>query len=224
MEPTPRPCPRQKTHHRMAGVKVEEAQAVVTQSQVRRQMTESPTQVGGTNGPDVTKRESNLPATDTHGTEMNSVDTPPAAEFPFHEDLLVPATRTRRGGVASGATVCTREELAKYQREDRDVQAWKQRENPNNVVVEDGLLFQRWLPRGEDGIKYRQIVLPKQYRSTVLQIAHSIPLAVHLGRDKTCQRILCRFYWPMLSRDVHNMSRAVQSARKHQAGGGTRHP
>ena len=96
--------------------------------------------MGGTNGPDVTESESNLPATDTHGTEMNWVDTPPAAEFPFHEDLLVPATRTRRGGMASGATVCTREELAKCQREDRDVQAWKQRENPD-VVVEDGLLF-----------------------------------------------------------------------------------
>ena len=39
--------------------------------------------MGGTNGPDVTESESNLPATDTHGTEMNWVDTPPAAEFPF---------------------------------------------------------------------------------------------------------------------------------------------
>ena len=104
--------------------------------------------MGGTNGPDATERELDLPATDTHGTEMNSMDTPPAAEFPFHEEVLVPATRTRRGGVANGATVCTREELAKCQREDRDVQAWKQRENPDNVVVEDGLLFRRWLPRG----------------------------------------------------------------------------
>ncbi len=35
-----------------------------------------------------------------------------------------------------------------------------------------------------------------------MKVAHSIPLAGHMGRDKTTRRILQRFYWPTLFRDV----------------------
>ncbi len=37
---------------------------------------------------------------------------------------------------------------------------------------------------------------------TVLELGHEIPLAGHLGVDKTRQRILRRFFWPTIFRDV----------------------
>ena len=41
-----------------------------------------------------------------------------------------------------------------------------------------------------------QIVLPQSYCDNVLSIAHDIPLAGHLGVNKTTDRILQQFFWP----------------------------
>ena len=46
------------------------------------------------------------------------------------------------------------------------------------------------------------MVLPLQCRQAVLRLAHGIPLAGHLGRNKTAARILQRFYWPSVLQDV----------------------
>ena len=46
------------------------------------------------------------------------------------------------------------------------------------------------------------MVLPYACRKQVLYMAHTMPLAGHLGTSKTRQRILQRFYWPSLSSDV----------------------
>ena len=35
-----------------------------------------------------------------------------------------------------------------------------------------------------------------------MELAHQIPLAGHMGRDKTAARLLYRFYWPTLYNDV----------------------
>lgn len=64
------------------------------------------------------------------------------------------------------------------------------------------MLFRQWSPRGTTGIEYKQLILPKTYGRAVLDIAHSIPIVGHLGKEKTAQRILRRFYWPTLFRDV----------------------
>ena len=47
---------------------------------------------------------------------------------------------------------------------------------------------------GSEGERVEQLVLPRQCRKTVLTMAHSIPLAGNLGRRKTADRILQRFY------------------------------
>jgi hypothetical protein len=52
----------------------------------------------------------------------------------------------------------------------------------------DGLLVD------EEMTDIDQFVLPVQCRESVMRTAHSIPMAGHLGRDKTTQRILQRFY------------------------------
>ncbi|KAL5516317.1 hypothetical protein EMCRGX_G001610 [Ephydatia muelleri] len=47
-----------------------------------------------------------------------------------------------------------------------------------------------------------QLVLPTQCRKAVLQLAHEVPIAGYLGKHKTAKRILRRFYWPALYKDV----------------------
>ena len=45
-------------------------------------------------------------------------------------------------------------------------------------------------------------LLPKQYHQSVCNLAHSIPIAGHLGRDKTLSRVTQQFYWPTVISDV----------------------
>ena len=67
----------------------------------------------------------------------------------------------------------------------------------------DGLLYHFWKPHGQDAeIVVNQLVLPEQCRGKVLSLAHSIPLAGHLGKEKTRQRITQHFYWLTLYNDV----------------------
>uniref|UniRef100_A0A669EG75 Gypsy retrotransposon integrase-like protein 1 n=1 Tax=Oreochromis niloticus TaxID=8128 RepID=A0A669EG75_ORENI len=47
-----------------------------------------------------------------------------------------------------------------------------------------------------------QLVVPTSLRSTVLQLAHSVPWAGHLGQAKTFSRMSPRFYWPQQFTDT----------------------
>ena len=48
-----------------------------------------------------------------------------------------------------------------------------------------GLFYRRWKPP-ERGVEYKveQLILPKQCRKTVLELAHDIPMAGHQGRAR----------------------------------------
>ena len=57
-------------------------------------------------------------------------------------------------------------------------------------------------------------MLPQKCRAKVLELAHQIPLAGHLGRDKTADRLLYRFYWPTLYKDVGEYCRQCEVCQK----------
>ena len=79
----------------------------------------------------------------------------------------------------------------------------------------DGLLFQRWIPYGRDKeTVVEQLVLPTKCCKMVLTLAHSIPLAGHLCKKKTTDRILQRFYWPTIHRDVAEFCRTCEACQK----------
>ena len=61
-------------------------------------------------------------------------------------------------------------------------------------------------------------MLPKRCRDTVLKLAHDVPLASHLGREKTGRRLLRRFYWPTLLRTWPSFAKGVQHARDRHRG------
>ena len=79
----------------------------------------------------------------------------------------------------------------------------------------EGLLYRWWGPtKGKDGPPIEQLVLPSQCYNTVLYLAHDIPLVGHLGKEKTSQRILERFYWPTLYRDIANFCKGCGRCQK----------
>ena len=80
----------------------------------------------------------------------------------------------------------------------------------------DGLLYKRWIPPGcnAEEMAVEQLVLPLQCRETVLRLGHEIPLAGHLGKHKTARRILQRFYWPTLYKDVQEYCRTCGPCQK----------
>ena len=66
----------------------------------------------------------------------------------------------------------------------------------------DGLLYHLWTPRQKPTETVKQLVLPEQFHQMVCKLAHTIPLAGHLGRDKTTKRISRQFFWPSVFQDV----------------------
>ena len=48
----------------------------------------------------------------------------------------------------------------------------------------------------------------------MLELAHDVPIAGHLGKEKTRQRVLHRFYWPTVFRDIENFCRSCVTCQK----------
>lgn len=82
----------------------------------------------------------------------------------------------------------------------------------------EGLLYRRWLPPGRNGkeMAVEQLVLPKSCRETVMRVAHCIPLAGHLGKNKTARRLLQRFYWPTITEMLRSFVGHVGHVRRQQ--------
>ncbi|XP_044860022.1 uncharacterized protein LOC123363206 [Mauremys mutica] len=47
-----------------------------------------------------------------------------------------------------------------------------------------------------------QLLVPRCHRRAVMQLAHDVPAAGHLGQEKTLARILTRFFWPGIHQEV----------------------
>ncbi len=85
-----------------------------------------------------------------------------------------------------------------------------------HFVVQNGLLYCVTQRRGEE--KWL-LVVPRPKTETVLELAHSHPMAGHLGPANTAQRIRDRFHWPGLEAEVKRFCQAcptcqVMSPRK----------
>ena len=101
----------------------------------------------------------------------------------------------------------SRQDLHQLQEEDHRIQSLREK-HPQLLVEQNGLLYYLWTPK--DSKVTIELILPKQCYQTVCKLAHTIrtscahtiPLAGHLGRDKTIKTITRHFYWPTLFSDV----------------------
>ena len=90
---------------------------------------------------------------------------------------------------------------------DGEIKKWMKEEDSERIVRREGILFRKWRTRDESRPEVHQLVLPKGYQKEGLKLAHSIPIAGHLGREKTLKRILSRFYWPAVQLNVRKYCR-----------------
>ena len=61
---------------------------------------------------------------------------------------------------------------------------------------------------------FHQIVVPASLRPKLLQIAHEIPAAGHLGVANTQSRLLRHFFWPSISRDTKSFCRSCDICQR----------
>ena len=119
----------------------------------------------------------------------------------------------------------TRDQLIKDQQADQDLSIIAQRagseqearDYPVCYFMKNGVLMRKWRPphvpsTQEWEITY-QIVVPKNCREEVIKLAHSTPLAGHLGISKTYNRILSHFYWPGIRKDVVQFCRSCHTCQ-----------
>ena len=59
-----------------------------------------------------------------------------------------------------------------------------------------------------------QLVLLEYCHQTVLQLAHDIPMAGHLGVTKTTKRVLQRYFWPGVFKDVSDYCKTCEVCQK----------
>ena len=105
----------------------------------------------------------------------------------------------------------SKEELRRLQENDKTI---KDLENKQEFIKRGGLLYHQWRPKRQSGEPIEQLVLPTSCRRTILELAHRIPFAGHMGRDKTARRIQQRFYWPTLFKDVADYCRRCPVCQK----------
>lgn len=168
---------------------------------------------------------------DPDGEEAEAPEEDPTNPFQFADVLFLPAKertkqsrsqkrRVRAADEASHPLDGGAEILRAAQQEDPTLQVIREQgdEPYSNFVTEQGLLYRKWQPHKNDE-PIQQLVLPQNYCNTTLKMAHAILLAGHLGRKKTTDRVLQRFYWPGLYSDVQEMCRGCpkcQHTAKHQ--------
>ncbi len=114
-------------------------------------------------------------------------------------------------------------ELRNLQDQDESIRKLATAPDDRFFRSQEGLLYRQWLPKGDDSM-VEQLVLPTDLRGEVLKLAHTIPLGGHLGKRKTADRILRRFYWPTLFRDVQRYCRSCATCQKTSSTRGRKAP
>ena len=146
-------------------------------------------------------------------------------EFKFADDLF-PRPSDKRRKTRAERRACqektkedtySRAELIREQLDDAEIQRWREKEKAAHytVLVKDGVLCWRWIPKAEaqEAIA-TQVVLPKQHRTRVLQMAHDLPTAGHLGVERTLHRIRKCFWWPGIICDVKQYCQSCETCQK----------
>ena len=113
------------------------------------------------------------------------------------------------------------QQLAQKQADDETLDGiWKILEEHSSepgmgeFFVRNGLMYRLWERGKEKGRVVEQLVLPREYREGVLRLVHTIPLAGHLRRSKNMQRVLQRFFWPNVTREISRFYKACPQCQK----------
>ena len=101
-------------------------------------------------------------------------------------------------------------------RELADGKAMEDRNSQRSFYYKEGLLYRKWCSRSKKISvgEFEQLVLPKNCREQVLQLAHEVTMAGHLGITNTKDRILQHYYWPGIFKDVAEYCRTCEVCQR----------
>ncbi|KAM7394882.1 hypothetical protein PAMA_006561 [Pampus argenteus] len=145
---------------------------------------------GGTKGPKKSRRqrrfEKQLRQTDPEleGMVKNMWDVPQNVAELQREDATLQPLFAKVGEEANGGCV------------------WRER-----FIVENDVLY------AIDN-EQRRLVIPASCRPLIMHLAHTLPWAGHLGRNKTYIRISSRFYWPSMYTDIQKYCTTCPTCQK----------
>ena len=77
---------------------------------------------------------------------------------------------------------------------------WKQ----ERLMVEDGIVYRYEVGNRASIRQLRTRVVPPPLRRTVIVACHASPMAGHSGVHRTMYRVITRFWWPYVARDITN--------------------
>ena len=124
---------------------------------------------------------------------------------------------TQAGAIEFHSLLEDNEELLKKQGNDKSMQGLYQYlcdPEKTGVKVQVDKLYKKYIAKlylNEEGIIVfkdkgeEKIVVPYCNRNDILELCHKGYLAGHYGVYKTHERVLCRFWWPNLFKDVVRM-------------------
>nr|XP_054765775.1 uncharacterized protein LOC129272688 [Lytechinus pictus] len=114
------------------------------------------------------------------------------------------------GSVANNDSLFSKSSLVQAQQADPELKSLSQKacseaeadKVPECFYVKDDILMRKWRPprrpADEDWCIIHQVVVPPCYRMDILEMAHELPMAGHVGIRKTEDRIMRHFYWPKM--------------------------
>lgn len=115
-------------------------------------------------------------------------------EFQLHEDFFIMLKKA-------------------YQKDLRTREFLRNPTNDSCWYLEDGLIFTT------EGMIGTRLYIPDDHtiKQIILRECHDIPIAGHLGRDKTLTNITSSFFWPQIRRDVAQYVQQCQVCQQSKA-------
>ena len=119
----------------------------------------------------------------------------------------------------------SRSQLCKEQHSDPEISLLFERALDDNEMsqvpvcyyVKNDILMRKWRPpdvsADDEWTVNHQIVVPRAYRSEILNLPHETPMSGHLGVNKTYHKILNHFFWPGLKSDVSQHCKSCHTCR-----------
>ena len=120
----------------------------------------------------------------------------------------------------------SREEILTEQMNDESLtKSWNLAKNGIVKTLHDGgsvqmsirkqLLYRYFSsPKVSNGKQYRQLMVPKKFRSMVVKLAHESLMAGHLGVKKTTDRVTNEFHWPGLQADIRRFCQSCDVCQR----------
>ena len=101
------------------------------------------------------------------------------------------------------------EQVSKAQKDDVSLTTTRSRCEANETIgkatflKKNDLLYRKFSsPNVEHGRTFTQLIVPQQYRTLVMKLAHESVMAGHLAIKRTMQKVLSEFNWPGINSDM----------------------